>query len=46
MELIAELNESGKTIIMVTHEAHIAAYASHRLHLRDGIIERLEGVPS
>lgn len=46
MDLIAELNESGKTIIMVTHEAHIAAYAKHRLHLRDGIIERLEGVPS
>jgi len=46
MDLIAQLNESGKTIIMVTHEAHIAAYARHRLHLRDGIIERLEGGPS
>jgi len=46
MDLIAQLNESGKTIIMVTHEAHIAAYARHRLHLRDGIIERLEGAPS
>jgi len=43
MELIAEFNESGKTIIMVTHEAHIAAYARHRLHLRDGLVERVEG---
>jgi len=46
MALIAQLNKSGKTIIMVTHEAHIAAYAGHRLHLRDGTIERLEGEPS
>jgi ABC-type lipoprotein export system ATPase subunit len=27
---------------MVTHEPDIAAHASHRLHLRDGRIERIE----
>ena len=43
MRLIAELNEQGKTIIMVTHEAHIAVFARQRLHLRDGIVERIEG---
>lgn len=43
MRLIAELNELGKTIIMVTHEAHIAVFAKQRLHLRDGVIERVEG---
>ena len=43
MQLISELNEQGKTIIMVTHEAHIAAFARQRLHLRDGIVERAEG---
>jgi len=42
MRLIAELNEQGKTIIMVTHEAHIAAFAKRCLHLRDGIVERIE----
>ena len=42
MELLTELNEQGKTVLMVTHETHIAAYASHQLHLRDGLIDRIE----
>ena len=45
MKLLVELNEQGKTIVMVTHEAHIAPYAGHRLHLRDGMVERVEGEP-
>ncbi|NLX14944.1 MAG: ABC transporter ATP-binding protein [Phycisphaerales bacterium] len=43
MHLLTELNEQGKTIIMVTHENEIAAYAGRRLHMRDGRIERIEG---
>jgi len=43
MELLVQLNEQGRTIVMVTHEQHIAAYATHRLHLIDGRIDRLEG---
>lgn len=43
MRLITELNEQGKTIIMVTHEADVAAHASHQLHMLDGRIERIEG---
>ena len=43
MKLMTELNQQGKTIIMVTHEDHIAAFARQRLHLRDGVIERAEG---
>ena len=43
MELLVELNARGKTVIMVTHEAEIATYASHQLHLRDGRIDRVEG---
>jgi len=39
MELLAELNNEGTTIIMVTHETHIAAYTRSRLHMKDGIIE-------
>jgi len=42
MQLLAELNEEGKTIIMVTHESHIAAFARKRLHMTDGIIENIE----
>ena len=43
MALLRELNGQGKTIIMVTHEDDVASHASHRLHLRDGKIERIEG---
>ena len=42
MELLTELNEQGKTIIMVTHESSIAAYARDKLHMMDGNIERIE----
>jgi putative ABC transport system ATP-binding protein len=43
MALLGDLNKQGKTIIMVTHEPHIAAYANARLHMKDGLIERVEG---
>ena len=43
LELLAELNELGKTIIMVTHEANVAEYAGRRLHMLDGLVERIEG---
>jgi len=42
LELLRELNEQGKTIIMVTHEPQIAQWAPKRLHMRDGHIERIE----
>ncbi len=42
MELLGQLNQQGKTIIMVTHENDIAAYAQHRLYMKDGRIERCE----
>jgi len=42
LELLGELNEQGKTIIMVTHEPDIARLAHKRLHMRDGLIERIE----
>ncbi|MFB3789316.1 MAG: ABC transporter ATP-binding protein [bacterium] len=43
MNLLQQLNEQGKTVIMVTHERDIAAYAKSRLFMRDGLIERIEG---
>ncbi|WP_333707665.1 ABC transporter ATP-binding protein [Tepidimonas ignava] len=41
MQLITRLNrERGITVLMVTHEADIAAYAQRIVHFRDGRIER------
>jgi putative ABC transport system ATP-binding protein len=43
MEIIAALNrESGLTILMVTHEAEMAAYARTIVHFKDGLIERID----
>ena len=42
MRMLADLHEQGKTILMVTHEPDIAEYASHRLYMRDGLIDRIE----
>jgi putative ABC transport system ATP-binding protein len=39
MALFKDLNEKGNTIIMVTHEEDIAAFARRIIRLRDGIIE-------
>jgi putative ABC transport system ATP-binding protein len=38
MKLLTELQRSGMTIIFVTHEADIAAYAARKLALKDGAI--------
>lgn len=40
MALFARLHQAGNTIILVTHEADIAAFAHRTIHLRDGQIER------
>lgn len=36
MNLLAGLHSQGRTIVMVTHDAHIAAYAKRTLHMLDG----------
>ncbi|NBS67871.1 ABC transporter ATP-binding protein [bacterium] len=38
MELLTELNKQGKTIVMVTHEPDIAAYAKKTIRMKDGRI--------
>lgn len=43
LQVLVELNEQGKTIIMVTHETHVAAHTKHQLHMLDGLIERIDG---
>jgi len=42
MTMIGDLNAEGRTILMVTHEAEVAAHAPSRLHMRDGKIDRVE----
>ena len=42
LSLLTQLNKEGRTIIMVTHEDEVAAHASHRLHMRDGVIDRID----
>jgi putative ABC transport system ATP-binding protein len=38
MQLLVELNREGRTIIIVTHDAEIAAFAKRSVHMRDGRI--------
>jgi putative ABC transport system ATP-binding protein len=38
MEVLERLNDSGKTIIMVTHEDDIALHAKRIIKMRDGLI--------
>jgi putative ABC transport system ATP-binding protein len=39
-ELFSELNQKGRTIVMVTHNMEMASYARRIIYLRDGMIER------
>src|SRR3954464_11058935 len=40
MALFERLHKSGNTIVLVTHEADIAAYAHRVVHIRDGRVEK------
>jgi len=39
MDIFQKLNERGITIIMVTHEPDIAAYARRNIVMRDGLVQ-------
>ena len=45
MAIFQQLNEHGITIIMVTHEQDIAAYAKRNVIMRDGLILNDHVVP-
>ncbi len=36
LQLLGELNDRGKTLLMVTHDARIAGWAGRQLRMRDG----------
>jgi len=42
MELLADLNRSGITIVMVTHEPDMAEFAKTIVHFKDGVVERID----
>jgi putative ABC transport system ATP-binding protein len=38
LKLLVELNDQGRTIVLITHEEDLAAYAKRIVRLRDGLI--------
>ena len=44
MDLLERLNaERGVAVVIVTHEAEVAARAPRQIHIRDGVVERDQG---
>ena len=39
LTLLDDLNEQGKTLIMVTHDEHVSRRARRAIRLRDGVVE-------
>lgn len=39
MQLFSKIHEGGNTVVLVTHEEDIAAYAHRVIRLRDGVVE-------
>jgi putative ABC transport system ATP-binding protein len=38
MAIFHELHRAGRTIVLITHEAEVAAQASRQVHIRDGLV--------
>lgn len=38
MKIFQELNEAGKTIVLITHDLTVAAYAKRTIQIHDGIV--------
>jgi putative ABC transport system ATP-binding protein len=43
VSLLQELNADGTTIVVITHEQHVAAAMTRRVTMRDGLIESDDG---
>ena len=46
MELLEEINQQGTTIVMVTHDAELAARAQRNVHIVDGMVTDLAMEPA
>ena len=42
MDIFREMNQEGRTIVLITHDLDVAAAAHRRVYIRDGLIERDE----
>ena len=42
LDLIDDLNDSGKTIVLVTHDNYVAERAHRVIHMKDGLVDRVE----
>jgi len=42
MDILLDLNKQGKTLIMVTHEEDVAAFANVQIRMRDGAVDSIE----
>lgn len=40
LDIFTQLNNEGKTVVLITHAAEIAEYAKHTIHIKDGLIEK------
>ena len=36
MRLLHELHDDGRTVVLITHDADVAAHADRQVHVRDG----------
>lgn len=42
LALFQELNERGRTILLVTHEREVALHANRIVHIKDGLVNEIE----
>ena len=42
LDLLDDLNDGGKTIVLVTHDNYVAERAHRVIHMRDGLVDRVE----
>ena len=45
LRLLVDLNEEGRTVVLITHEAEVAARASRRIVIRDGLVTDAGSTP-
>ncbi|MEA4882233.1 MAG: ABC transporter ATP-binding protein [Clostridia bacterium] len=44
LRILEDLNSAGATIVLVTHDRAIAEHSGRAVHLRDGVVERVEQI--
>ena len=44
MDIFREMNQEGRTIVLITHDLEVAAAAERRIYIRDGLIEKDDAV--